>query len=59
MENIILIMLLALIIGGAILYILRQKKNGRKCIGCPNGKSCNKSCCDSCGFAKASQGEAE
>ncbi len=53
MENIILTVLLVLIVGFAILYILKEKKNGRKCIGCPNGKNCNKNCCDSCALPSA------
>ncbi len=39
-EEIIAVVLIALIIGGAILYIIKAKKNGKKCIGCPDGCSC-------------------
>ncbi len=37
-----LIALLAviLIIGGALFYIIRAKKKGQKCIGCPYAKQC-------------------
>lgn len=30
-----------------IIYLVRQKKKGVKCIGCPHGKSCA-SCCGGC-----------
>lgn len=45
--EIIAIIIVALIIGGATFYIVKAKKSGRKCIGCPDGASCKtngKSC---------------
>jgi hypothetical protein len=45
MENIIIIAVLALILGGAAAYIIKAKKSGKKCIGCPSGGSCGGSCC--------------
>ena len=39
-EEIIAIAIIALIIGGAVFYIVKAKKSGRKCIGCPDGCSC-------------------
>ena len=33
------IALTVLIIGGAVFYLVRQKKKGTKCIGCPYGKA--------------------
>lgn len=48
---------IALIVGGAALYIYRAKKSGQKCIGCPDSKSCsskNGGCsgkCSGCGGA--------
>lgn len=38
--EIIAISIIALIIGGAVFYIVKAKKSGRKCIGCPDGCSC-------------------
>ena len=35
-----LIAVLVLIIGGAVVYIVKAKKRGVKCIGCPNAGSC-------------------
>ena len=40
MKNLIVILAILIIIGLALTYIIRQKKNGVKCIGCPSGKSC-------------------
>jgi len=44
MVNLILILVLAAIIGGASLYIYRAKKSGVKCIGCPSAKTCGGKC---------------
>ncbi len=42
-----------LIIGGATAYIIKAKKSGKKCIGCPNSNICGKAhsagCTDGCG----------
>lgn len=51
-QEIIAISLIVLIVGGAILYIVKAKKRGQKCIGCPYAKQCSKNkssnncCCD-------------
>ena len=42
MDNIIIIALILLIIGAASTYLIRAKKRGIKCIGCPEGKNCAK-----------------
>ena len=39
---------IALIVGGAVFYIIKAKKSGKKCIGCPDSSSCSGSC-NSCG----------
>ncbi|MGM9643508.1 MAG: FeoB-associated Cys-rich membrane protein [Eubacteriales bacterium] len=44
MENFIVACVLLLIIGAAIFYIVREKKKGAKCIGCPHGKHCTGNC---------------
>lgn len=49
MENILIIAVLLLILGLAAGYVVKTKKSGRKCIGCPEGScSCNKDGCASC-----------
>lgn len=42
MENLIIIIVLVAVIGAAGLYIIKEKKKGKKCIGCPAGgcKNC-------------------
>ena len=40
MTNLILIIVLLLIVGGAAAYIIKSKKSGVKCIGCPSGAKC-------------------
>ncbi len=54
MINWILGLAIAGIIGAAVFYIIRAKKQGQKCIGCPNSKSCSGTCgsCSSCNTSK-------
>ena len=33
-----------LIVGGAVLYIVRAKKKGVRCIGCPHANECGGRC---------------
>jgi hypothetical protein len=40
-ETWIAIGVLALILGCAIAYVVKSKKSGKKCIGCPSGCSCS------------------
>lgn len=47
MENFIIIAVLAIIIGAAIIYIIKSKKSGVKCIGCPSGATCAHKCKES------------
>ena len=44
MEDIIIVAVLILILGGAALYVYKAKKRGVKCIGCPDGGSCAGKC---------------
>ena len=47
--EIIAIIVSALIIVGALTYIIRAKKQGKKCIGCPESASCTAGkCAGSC-----------
>ena len=39
-NELIAIIAIIIIIGLAITYIIKQKKNGVKCIGCPSSKTC-------------------
>ena len=42
MENYIVLAILAVILIAAIVYIVRAKKKGVKCVGCPNSGTCSK-----------------
>ena len=44
MENIIIVAILGLIAAAIIFYLVRQKKKGVKCVGCPCGGKCGGSC---------------
>ena len=50
-DDTIVAVILVTILGSAIAYIVRAKKRGQKCIGCPDGCNCGKSggCSGSCG----------
>ena len=49
-PEIIAIVVIAVIIASAVTYIIKEKKSGRKCIGCPGGGKCQGSCngCSAC-----------
>lgn len=40
MADLIVVIILLIIIGAATIYIVKAKKNGTKCIGCPAGCNC-------------------
>lgn len=48
MDNIIIIAAILIIVGLAAAYIIKAKKKGQRCIGCPSQKdgccSCNCNC---------------
>ena len=47
MIDYVLIAVIAAIVGLAAWYIFKTKKNGKKCIGCPDSAHCS-GCCGSC-----------
>lgn len=52
--DLIIFAVIAAVVGIAVWYISRSKKQGRKCIGCPDGAKCSGACsgcsmADSCG----------
>ncbi len=51
MTDIIIVLILLAVVGGAGFYIYKAKKSGRTCIGCPNSKQCTSGKC-SCGCLK-------
>ena len=44
MTDLIVVLILAAVLGGAGYYVYRAKKSGAKCIGCPSAKQCSGSC---------------
>lgn len=46
MINIIVAMIVIIAVGAACRYIYKEKKNGKKCIGCPYSGSSNCHCND-------------
>lgn len=40
MDNFIIVAVILLIIGAAVIYIIKEKKHGVKCIGCPAAGEC-------------------
>ena len=43
MANVVTVAVILIIIGAAVTYIIKAKKSGVKCIGCPAGGSCSHS----------------
>ena len=39
-KDLIVVFIVAVVLGLAVFYIIRQKKKGVKCIGCPSGACC-------------------
>ncbi len=54
MDNFIIIAIVVLIVGCAAGYVIKAKKSGAKCIGCPDAKSCSGKCagCSGCSCGK-------
>lgn len=48
MDNIFIIVILLGIIIAASAYVVKQKKKGVKCIGCPSGGQCSRNCGGTC-----------
>ena len=40
MTNLIVVVILIIIVGAAIAYIVKEKKRGARCIGCPAAGNC-------------------
>ena len=59
MEDIIIIAVLVIIIGLAAGYVIKAKKSGKKCIGCPDGGSCSCGTSTGCGCGCSGCGQSE
>ena len=48
MEDLIVVIILVIVIGLSVLYVIKEKKKGTKCIGCPHANTCSsRSACSS------------
>lgn len=47
LADIIVIAILAAVCAGIVFYLIREKRRGVKCIGCPYAKECAKKSCSS------------
>ena len=48
MTDILVIALVAVIVGLAVWYVIRARKKGVKCVGCPEGLQCGSKGCGNC-----------
>ena len=46
---------IVLIVGASVFYIVRAKKRGEKCVGCPYARECGGKCGGACGHVKADE----
>ena len=44
-SDYIVLAIVLVLLGLAIGYIVKAKRSGQKCIGCPHSKSCKGGCC--------------
>lgn len=40
MVDLIILLIILIIVGGAVAYVYMAKKRGQTCIGCPHAKKC-------------------
>ena len=45
MENLIIAAVIAAVIGGIVIYLIKAHKRGEKCVGCPYAKKCGNGSC--------------
>lgn len=50
------IIIIAATVGGAIAYIIKAKKSGKRCIGCPDSGKCS-GLCSQCGICGSDSAE--
>ena len=48
MENVIVVLILVAIAIGIIVYLVRSKKRGDRCVGCSYAKQCGSRCNGGC-----------
>ena len=58
-DDILATLVVLLVLGGAIFYIVKCKKNGVKCIGCPDASKCSGKCAGCSGNCNGCNGRDE
>lgn len=48
MANVISVIVIVVILAAAITYIVKAKRSGQKCIGCPSSKTCGATGASTC-----------
>lgn len=46
MADIIVLIIILILVGSAIMYLVKAKKSGRACASCPASSTCGKKKCD-------------
>ena len=60
LVNIIAVAVILIIVGCAVFYLVRAKRRGQKCVGCPYAKQCGGACsCKTEGNDKSEDSEAD
>ena len=60
LVNVIAVAVILIIVGGAVFYLVRAKRRGQKCVGCPYAKQCGGACsCKTEGNDKSEDSEAD
>lgn len=59
MENVVVALILIAIVAGIIWYLVRAKKRGETCIGCPYAKQCGGKCGGDCNCGSKSPDDEE
>ena len=56
-SNIIVVLIVIAIILSIIIYLVKEKKKGATCIGCPYAKKCSGQCCNAHEFQQKEKDE--
>ncbi|MBQ2803004.1 MAG: FeoB-associated Cys-rich membrane protein [Lachnospiraceae bacterium] len=48
MANLVVAAVVLFVIGAAVAYIIKEKKKGTRCIGCPMAGQCARKCAGQC-----------
>lgn len=57
MANVISVIVIVVILAAAITYIVKAKRSGQKCIGCPSSKTCGAAGASGCCCSESTQEE--